>query len=129
MSGIADMYDSLDLMQADINDCASTLPYFRPIKNALQHAHTALYNLIGIVQATVYDSGEGSTPYMLHEFLSTYTGGGETDLSWQDIVNAWLTASEHGSMWTIGMIDYMRKRIWDKPFSFPLITQRIGGSV
>ncbi len=63
-----------------------------------------------------------SIPYFLeHHTIAEAGEGEEYELTWEKIVNVWITSDAEGQKWTIGMIDYMRKVIWDKPFKFPLI--------
>jgi len=66
--------------------------------------------------------------FLRHHTIAEAEAPEDYDLTWEKIVGAWLVATGEGQMWTIGMIDYMRKEIWDKPFSFPLISGMAGGT-
>lgn len=68
-------------------------------------------------------------PYPMIYYLKNFTSdpGEGGDLTWEDIVNAWIVAPLEGQQWSVGMVDYMRKTIWNKPFNFPLKPAPIGG--
>lgn len=69
------------------------------------------------------------TFFFEHYTIAEAEGAEEYELTWEKIVNVWLISNDEGKKWTVGMMDYMRKYIWDKPFDFPLITGRQGGGV
>lgn len=102
----------------------------------LQTLGVLMYQLTdAVTDALMYHldyKGAFEPPYIIPYYLKHHTivDTGETEeynLTWEKIINVWMMSGLEGHQWTVGMIDYMRKVIWDKPFNFPLVPGQVGG--
>jgi len=103
------------------------------IMNATMHLYSAISHLLGSV-ARLYDVQLSESPRAgLVNFLSNFTTeeNGEPpeeyELTWEKIVNVWLTAPDDGKLFTILAIDSLRKSIWDKPVTWQALAGEAGG--
>ncbi len=128
-------------IQDEKNDIAGRLPGILGginamdpgnVKNTINAIYLALTD-INLAFHYYLDNDNAYTPkHSIPYFLENHTIGEaaapeEYELTWEKIVNVWILADTDGQQWTIGMIDYMRKVIWDKPFNFPLKPAEVGG--
>lgn len=81
--------------------------------NAIQVGYNSLYWF-----AYKYDSGDPD--YLLWYFLNNFTIA-EAEVTWKDIVSAWIDADITGRLWTVATIDELRKEVWNEPFEGLLI--------
>ena len=75
-----------------------------------------LTNLLAAMQYFVY-GGFTMYGYEVWELLHTGLYEQESDVTWKAICEAWVKDDFEGKKWTIGIIDHMRKLMWDEPFS------------
>lgn len=125
------MYDNrVDLSQFVISAWGQwTAMSAGPTKNCLKWVIDGLATITGFETFYLDRDNSFDPAYIIPYFLKHHTipGGSEYELTAEKIINVWLTSTLDNQQWTIGMIDYMRKEIWDKPFNFPLIAGQIGG--
>lgn len=101
--------------------------------NACMHLYSAISHLLGSV-ARLYDVQLSESPRAgLINFLENFTAEGngdppdEYELTWEKIVNVWLTAPDDGKLFTILAVDSLRKDIWEKPVTWQALAGEAGG--
>lgn len=117
-----DARDSSVYCRGSLDTCFTYWPLIADAttKNAVGNLYYAVEHLLGVANdfhAVQLDQDPKSA---LANFLDNFTteGNGEPppeyELTWKKIVIAWGDASDPGKMWTITMIDQLRRNIWNK---------------
>ncbi len=98
------------------------------IKNCINYIIEGLADCLSALVWYLDKDNSYDPKWLIPYYLENHTVGGisEYELTAEKIIGAWLTTTLDNQQWTIGLIDYMRKEIWDKPFDFPLIAGQIG---
>lgn len=87
---------------------------------ATKHACTKLYSLTNdlrkAVKYLIASFPEHDIDYNVPYFFKYFTSFGETEITWESIVTAWIDASLMGRIATVATFDELRREIWNEPF-------------
>jgi len=84
------------------------------VLNAWPYLVDCLDNIIkALNKLAAYNAVRYEHDYPMAEYLNFYTGV----ITWETIVEAWVAADLEGVKFTIGILDYMRKAVWNEPYN------------
>lgn len=116
---------------------APTLPLGANVITALNNVHNAQCAIrTCLMKAINWNIDEGYLKGLLRRLSICWDdgppehwppAGEEYELTWEKIVNVWLTAPEDGKLFTILAIDSLRKDIWEKPVTWQALAGEAGG--
>lgn len=86
------------------------------VKTSITAAYRVLDHLMdGIRELIDIQIGTYNQWYLIPEYLTYYTGS--TELSYEDILSAWIAAPKLGRLMTVLTIDELRREVWDQEFT------------
>lgn len=104
-----------------VNQLSSTVAAINAIEDgATKQACTKLYTLTNdlrkAVKYLIASWPEHDIDYNVPYFFKYYTSTGDVEITWKNIVSAWIDADLTGRLWTVATLDELRKEAWDQPF-------------
>lgn len=85
-------------------------------KNACTKLYTLINNLRKSVKYLIASFPEHDIDYNVPYFFKYFTSSGEAEITWEDIVGAWISASMMGRIATVATFDELRREVWNQPF-------------